>query len=961
MGRFGAAGQGLQILVDFLFLARAHLGGDVRPAGGEGTGFPAAAVRKGHAAAQQFIDHLHRLIGLHRCMAGIVIQVLLTADAVQLDAFFHQVFMDVDDAAAGEDVLEAVLRQLVVAGAAADHHGFDVQIIQRGGHAVEQHPVLRGDGVALVLIAGAGLRIAAAQIAGRQHCLRADMPQHGLGGEADLAEQALRTAAGEVEHRFSVFRELGVADDGHDAGVFHVQQRARGFLGQAAGHGFVDEVDHLLLDRSLADGGRRLPGLGAYQPQAFTHRVAQSLGFVGDADQACAQRLDGGRILGGKKGHADGGAGVEALVAGLAQEVAHGHRNIAEVDLDRARFDATMADRAMVGHVGQFLEVLEADAAAGLLLVEEGLGQQADAEDLVARRVQQIGARYVSGAHRLAFAAAQAVLDRVADGADVGLFQNQRLGAQQGERRGIGHGEVGAGQQFPAVEVTVGVHLLFVGAERGDFLLAEEFQLGDADAVLAGNHAAQRARQRHDAFHRLVRGLQHLVVVGVDRQVGVDVAVAGVHVQGDEDAAAQHFLLDGADGGQNGAVGVAGEQLFQFRLHFALPADAHDQIAQRVKYGVRSGGGVFQRRVRPAFAVFVEGTVKVFQQPLPAVASDGELGQRRGAAVADQLFRRQIGVQLVHWQPAVEILGQGVEQAQLVLDRQFDVDALDAVAVVAQPRQRNHHVFVDLEGVGVLGDGGGAAAVQPEALARFRGNGDEALAVARIGQPHHLAGGFRHCILVVRYEVRNQHHLGPALAFGLGHIGHRAHIAPVQMFEAGQLHAGGQRGAAGLEQIGDFDDGRRGFGHGAEEFEADGANMLGHAVQHEARAGDDAVAAFFLHAGQAGQEFVSNVFAQAHFAEGAAGDVQLTAGYDGATVILELADAEAGDVDVVDLAVVVAQAFNELPLAVRVHHLPAGEVVQRGAPQHCFLAAGVHCDIAADTGGLRRGGVHREH
>jgi hypothetical protein len=60
--------------------------------------------------------------------------------------------------------------------------------------------------------------------------------------------------------------------------------------------------------------------------------------------------------------------------------------------------------------------------------------------------------------------------------------------------------------------------------------------------VLARDHAVEAARQRHDARHRLVRGLQHLVVVAVDRDVGVHVAVAGVHVQRDPDAAAQHLL-----------------------------------------------------------------------------------------------------------------------------------------------------------------------------------------------------------------------------------------------------------------------------------------------------------------------------------------------------------------------------------------------------------------------------------
>ena len=51
----------------------------------------------------------------------------------------------------------------------------------------------------------------------------------------------------------------------------------------------------------------------------------------------------------------------------------------------------------------------------------------------------------------------------------------------------------------------------------------------------------------HDAADDLVRLLQHRVVVGVDRNVGVHVAVAGVHVQGDEHAALQHALVHGID------------------------------------------------------------------------------------------------------------------------------------------------------------------------------------------------------------------------------------------------------------------------------------------------------------------------------------------------------------------------------------------------------------------------------
>ena len=44
-----------------------------------------------------------------------------------------------------------------------------------------------------------------------------------------------------------------------------------------------------------------------------------------------------------------------------------------------------------------------------------------------------------------------------------------------------------------------------------------------------------------------------------------------------------------------------------------------------------------------------------------------------------------------------------------------------------------------------------------------------------------------------------------------------------------------------------------------------------------------------------------------------------------------------------------------------VDHAPGGEVVQRRAPQHGLLAAGVHGDVAADAGGVGRGRIDREH
>ena len=63
---------------------------------------------------------------------------------------------------------------------------------------------------------------------------------------------------------------------------------------------------------------------------------------------------------------------------------------------------------------------------------------------------------------------------------------------------------------------------------------------------------------------------------------------------------------------------------------------------------------------------------------------------------------------------------------------------------------------------------------------------------------------------------------------------------------------------------------------------------------------------------------------------------------------------------VVDLAQVVVQPRHLQPLGFGRDHLPARQVVQRGAPQHGLLAAGVHGHVAADAAGLGRGGVDRE-
>ena len=282
--------------------------------------------------------------------------------------------------------------------------------------------------------------------------------------------------------------------------------------------------------------------------------------------------------------HRGRGAGVEALLAHAPQQVAHRHRDVAEVDVHRARLLALVADGAVIGDVGELVQVADRDAAARLLLVQERLDQQRGREDLVARRIEQVGARHVRRADRLALAAAQAVLDRIRDRVDVGLLHDQRLVPEQVEARRVGVAQVAAGQQLAAVEAALRIDALLVVAELGGLGVGQELELGDADAVLAGDHAVEVARDLHDAHDGAVRLLQHLVVVGVDRDVRVHVAVAGVHVQRDPHAAAQHALVDLLDGLQHRRERAAGEQPAQVRAHFRLPRRADRAVLQQVEH-----------------------------------------------------------------------------------------------------------------------------------------------------------------------------------------------------------------------------------------------------------------------------------------------------------------------------------------------------------------------------------------
>ena len=337
----------------------------------------------------------------------------------------------------------------------------------------------------------------------------------------------------------------------------------------------------------------------------------------------------------------------------------------------------------------------------------------------------------------------------------------------------------------------------------------------------------------------------------------------------------------------------------------------------------------------------------MFEQPAPACAGGTHQFHGGGGPAAQQFDAGNLFGFLVQWQLALEKFLQRIHQADLVLQRQFDVDALDPVGILAQALQGYDHVLVDLERVRMLRNGRGAGPVEPELLARFRGYRDEAFATARVGDSYDSRRSFSHRLVVLADDVGQQHHFRPAAALGLGRIANCLDVALVQMLEPGEDRSARLE----VQMCLDLDDGWNGLPDLAVELEAHGAGMRGHLVQDEARRGDDAVAALLLHARQAGEEFVRDVLAQAFLAEFPSRDLQdLRFGARHAPILAEAGHTKTRHLRIVDLAQVVADALDQHPLGIRRDHFPGSQVVDGRAPQHGLLAAGVHRDVAADAG-----------
>ena len=165
----------------------------------------------------------------------------------------------------------------------------------------------------------------------------------------------------------------------------------------------------------------------------------------------------------------------------------------------------------------------------------------------------------------------------------------------------------------------------------------------------------------------------------------------------------------------------------------------------------------------------------------------------------------------------------------------------------------------------------------------------------------------------------------------------------------------------GKHEVFDFDNAGHSVFGVAKEFHANRACVVGHAVQNPARAGDQAVATFFLNPWQTCQKFVGDIFAQAFFAENRAWNVESFFANQRGAIGFEIFQFKAGHFNIVNLAKIVVQARNLEPLRIGRHHAPAGQIVECSAPQHGLFTTRIHGDVAADAAGLSRSRINGKH
>ncbi|VTR68716.1 hypothetical protein DESC_720094 [Desulfosarcina cetonica] len=881
LGHAGAKGVGL---------VRAHGHGNIRPAEGQGAGFATAVRHRGYRMPQAGQKGFRATI--QGVMAGGMVE--LAGTDIRRQTVFNGQSADVGQRAA-EKGCRLHAGQGLATGAAAHRHGGECQMAEAFADLAEDH---RGThGLAPVHV---GLGVDLGRKSAAEKGRRQDYPQAGANQDVDRRQgdpgvQPLGATPGKVENRAA---SLPGGVDDHRLIVAAGRQAAEEGAGRNRRHGRLQQAQ--CLGPGEGPGARQMahePGGAALDPAA---------GPQGRGPQQGVGRFRAVVQIGQGHGRRWGAA---AIMVGR-EDLTLQHRNRAGIDIHRAGRLAFVADGAVVGHLPQVFQGVKAGTAKALGFPQDRLDQGHHGEVLVARVEKKIFLGMKHAARGFAAAAAHAAGDHLRQTFQFGMAQDAGFQAQQVEGGSEDQLRRARVAEFARIHEPVGVHLATVVGKLRQTLGVQVFELGQADAVLAADHAVQFDGLGHDRVGGFGGAQHHLAVVGEHGDVDMDVAVAGVHVGSNDDQA---------------RAGV-GHDLVDFAVDLHIPAEQFGQFGTQLP-----DVGFFLQ-------VMLAGQANPFQGRHEQFFRGGKFGGQP-LGILQRLGRLQMGT-------------QAEDQRQLVLALLLGVDIVGELGELGQGGDGQDDVLVELEGAGAFGDGAQAFAVAPEAFGLLIAFGHEKVGVG-IGAHER----FKACqtslelVVVVGHHVHQENRLGGILARCLDLVADGTHVGIVEMLQ-------GHKGLLTVvgEGLADGGDGPAGLVHVLpEKFQAAGGLLGVGAVQDESGRGDDAVGAFLLNAGQAGEGLVGDILAQAGLTE-----IEPLQG-DGAQRFFRIVDhIENNPVIGPDPPQTVRLAPDGIKAAVGHGDLEIQEVVDGRAPKHGHLAAGIFGNVAADGAGPGAGGVGGE-
>ena len=351
----------------------------------------------------------------------------------------------------------------------------------------------------------------------------------------------------------------------------------------------------------------------------------------------------------------------------------------------------------------------------------------------------------VDAAIGLAFSAADTVRNLVREFFQLAVLKNASLKLEQVERGREDVAERLVILQLAGIHQAAGINLAAIGGQLLDALRFQVLELGNADAVFAGNHAAQRNHLGHDLVDAAVGAVQHGPVVGEHGHIDVHVAIAGVHVGSQHDAAIANFMVGAVQRLQH--RGITAHQPFQ-------------AVAEFLEHGQRAQGLRIQ-----AFHLLAEFHAEFDPGGNPG---GGLLLVLAGHRSRQDFFRAP-------------------GEAELRVTLFFNVDAIDKMRKLGQGLQGKDNVLVHLEGVSAAGNRAHLLAVGPEELGLGGIAGGEQQGVGMLRQqranPFHAAAGL---LRAVAGDVNEKYGAGSLRAGRLDLVADGADVFVIEMLKGQQ-------------------------------------------------------------------------------------------------------------------------------------------------------------------------------